>query len=113
MFDNTCLCYDVGIFSIHIKQVRLVRAIVTIAACITDDYRNEAAGDGVDTGCPNTAASREAGNDKRIDLAGGQRRRQRSAEEGTWILFRNHQLAGSDFQAGRPVAHRASCNKDL
>ena len=88
-----------------------MRALMTIAAGLPDDDRDEPVAAGIDAGCPHAAAGGEAGDDQGVDAPACQRRGERGAEKGARILFGDDELVVPDVEAGGPCAQRAPCQE--
>ena len=67
MSNHLALVDDVGIFGIHVEQIRFVRRLVAVAAGFGDDCCSEAVGHRIDTGSTNAAARAEASKQDTID----------------------------------------------
>ena len=81
-----------------------MRRLMTIAAGISHDDRNEAVLAGVDASRADTAAGRHTGDDQRVDTVRRQRRRQRGTEKRTRILLGLDQFVVTRLEPLSPFA---------
>jgi hypothetical protein len=65
-FARVGFCDNVGIFRIHIEEIRIVRSCVAVAARVRNDYGYEAMRHSVNAGRPDATAGCNPGYDERI-----------------------------------------------
>ena len=82
VFERFCLGNNVTVLGINIKQISLMRVVMSVAYAFAHTNRSKAILDCVDSSRADAARGGATRDHQRINAGSGQRRAQRGAEEG-------------------------------